>query len=109
MSADLETYHAKWQWLTPGWTVVRKFDDTLEDLGICRVSLPVMKAWISIMPEGKEGEDDRPRDIEADYLHELLHVRFDPFRPRAGTLKHDLWEQAVEMTARDLLTLDRRK
>lgn len=46
-------------------------------------------------------------DMEATLVHELLHIHFDPFAPKTGTMEYTLWERAIEVLARVLVGLDR--
>lgn len=42
-------------------------------------------------------------DMEQTLVHELLHIRFEPFTPKSGTLQYDLWEQTVDVLASSLV------
>lgn len=47
------------------------------------------------------------QDMEVTLVHELLHLKFAAFQPEEGTLKHDLFERAIQTTAEFLVGMRR--
>ena len=49
----------------------------------------------------------RPRDMEVDLVHELLHIHFERFEPDEEGMQFDAMEAVIETLARQFVMLDR--
>jgi hypothetical protein len=112
---QLEVLLAEWQATLRllDWTISARFvkADELDGGAIaqCRYTLERKIATIKIL-RPKRGPDDspHPRDVEADLIHELLHLHAAPFEPQSWeSPKGVAIEQAIDLIAEALIKLKR--
>lgn len=114
---QLDAALAKWQKILrlQDWEIrasIVNAGDNGGNRGTCTVHFQLGAATIRISSHdsgdsSKEWDHER-KDMELTLVHELLHIPFHSFRPKEDSLKHELWEQAIEKTAWNLVALERR-
>src|SRR4051812_49909101 len=102
---ELEALLAEWQAVLrlQDWVVKVRLaeSDLLNGVAHCAATSNRKLATIRISdPEGLPRDGDGDRDMEADLVHELLHLHFDPFAPSDWTSPQGVaMEQAIDLIA----------